>query len=264
MKRLYGLLALALALFIVFELPSFSKIGSAEIYQNKASHINTSQDVLDGTQTLISQINFNRRNQVYTGEVYSSLWPWTTWNGWNADRGASMHNGIANCPSGTYAEGLSFRRFRNERGNVDTYKFSLKCGNGSLITRSREVGIGEGSEVGDPYPNAVNHTGEYWAQGIDCRINPIQPFTPMVGMEVERYRRGRGDHDTYRFRLACAQSGQQSPVMTQWVGTTRGNRVATYIITNFHNRIESLQYQYFRNNSGNKDGYQFRLKHTIQ
>lgn len=261
MKRLYSLLALAIALFIALESPSFSKTDGPEIYQNKASSINANQDILDRSQNLFSQINFNRINQVYAGEVYSSLFPWTVWNGWDADRGTSRHSGTARCPSGTYAEGLSFRRFRNERGNVDTYKFSLKCGNGSLIARSQEVGTVEGSEVGDPYPNAASHSGEYWAQGVDCRSSTIQPFTPMVGMEVERYRRGRGDHDTYRFRLACARSGQQSPVMTQWAGTTRGNRVATYIITNFHNRIEELEYQYFRNNSGSKDGYQFRLKH---
>lgn len=263
-KVLYGLLTLVIALFILLESPSFSKTDRAEIYQDKASGINATQDILDGSRTLISQINLNRINPVYPDKdgFYVRQYQqtrWTVWNGWDADRGRAEHSGTTSCPRGLYAEGLVFRRFRRENGDIDTYNFALKCGNGSLTSRSQTVGRVAGNEVGEPYPNAARHTGEYWAQVAECRSDPSQPFAAMVGMQVQRYRRNNGDHDTYQFSLDCVRNGQH--FVTPWVGTTRGNPVATYRITNFNNRVESLEYQYYRNGRGDKDGYKFRLKH---
>ncbi|MEM0980595.1 MAG: hypothetical protein AAGH78_09995 [Cyanobacteria bacterium P01_H01_bin.58] len=133
-----------------------------------------------------------------------------------------------------YAEAIQLERYRRDNRDIDTYRFSLDCSNGTT---------------------AVDNT--YTRGSIaDSGTSFCGSQAPMRGLYFERFAENNGDQDRYRVQALCRDN-----INGMLAGNPVGSRQSndTLFCREPGEAIFGIDYQYWRQETGDKDFYRFRI-----
>ena len=171
------------------------------------------------------------------------------WIGDTVGRADGPNNGVGflNCGSNNYITRIKFRRYRGAR-DADYYTFAIECRyETSLVNPNYFAGY----RYEDP-TLVSSHV-------LDCGgVRPIE------GIGMLRYRKIRGDYDTYAFDVECAQPTKPTvDPYSSFVGSTRGSRQgsADWATCSRSGRsvMNSFAFQRFRESRRDYDTYRIRI-----
>lgn len=146
--------------------------------------------------------------------------------------GNIVDSGYLTC--GGYAEAIQLERYRKDDRDIDTYRFSLDCDDGTTATDSTYT------------RGSLEDGGKSF-----CRSQ-----VPMQGLYFERFARNNGDHDRYLVQALCRDN-----VNGIVAGNSIGSRQSNYTLRCREpgEAIFRVDYQYWRQENGDKDFYRFRI-----
>lgn len=150
------------------------------------------------------------------------------------------------CGSGNYITKIKFRRYRRER-DADYYTFAVECR----------------TETSSVDPDAFR--GPLYGSGsfVSGHVLTCGGSDPIRGIAMRRYRKIRGDYDTYEFAPKCKQPADRTAgPYRDFVGSTRGSSqtFSTAECSRSGQHImNSFEFQRFRESRRDYDTYRFAI-----